>query len=68
MDGFLAVGGLLFHTATITEAGLRIVDLWNSSGALDAFMSRMLPALKEAGFPEVGPPKTTEVYYYYPQR
>lgn len=59
--------GLLFHAAVISDAGLRVTDLWDSAASLDAFMARLLPVLKEAGFPEGPTPKTTGVHYYYPR-
>ena len=57
--------GLLFHTAIISGAGLRVVDLWESSGAFEAFLERLVPVIREAGLPDPPPPKLTEVHYHY---
>jgi hypothetical protein len=55
--------GLLVHVAAIDNARLRVVDVWESAEALDAFSEILFPAVKQAGFPEPsGPPKVTQVY------
>lgn len=61
--------GLLFHSATVTDAGLRVVDLWESREKLDAFMGRMIPITKESGFPDPkAPPALTEVHHHFERR
>ncbi|MDX2650491.1 hypothetical protein ACFYYN_02020 [Streptomyces sp. NPDC001902] len=57
--------GLLSHAAVITNEGLRLVNVWQSAQALEAFMEIMLPAAKESGFPEPsGPPRIAELYNF----
>jgi hypothetical protein len=42
--------GVLLHVASITPHGLRVVDLWESAEAFDAFsQERMMPAVQNAG-------------------
>jgi hypothetical protein len=62
--------GLLFHTAIITDAGLRVIDLWESIDACNAFFTRRLqPVIKEQGFPEPSaPPKFSDVHHHYERR
>ncbi|MFV0136144.1 hypothetical protein ACLGIH_23560 [Streptomyces sp. HMX87] len=62
--------GLLYHTAIITEAGLRVIDLWESAEACHDFFTRRLgPAIEEHGYPEPsGPPKFSPVHYHYERR
>ncbi|MER5216602.1 hypothetical protein ABT063_40245 [Streptomyces sp. NPDC002838] len=61
--------GLLFHTAIITDAGLRVIDLWESTEAFDAFFSRLQPVVEEVGYPEPSaPPKFSDVHYHYERR
>ncbi|MDX3238450.1 hypothetical protein PV392_22715 [Streptomyces sp. ME03-5709C] len=57
--------GLLSHAAVITNDGLRLVNVWQSAQALEAFMEIMMPAAKESGFPEPsGPPRVSELYNF----
>ncbi|GAA1943650.1 hypothetical protein [Kitasatospora viridis] len=64
-----APDGLLFHSAIVSGEGLHVVDLWESRAKLDAFMGRMLPITKEAGFPDPkGAPKVTEVHHHFVRR
>lgn len=64
------IEGLLSHTAIITDEGLRVVDLWESAEACNAFFTQQLqPILNEQGFPEPSaPPKFSNVYYHYERR
>jgi hypothetical protein len=49
LDQNPADGGL-FHVASLTPDGLRVVDLWESAEAFDAFSAeRMVPAVQNAG-------------------
>src|SRR5262245_47602867 len=46
--------GGLFHLASLTDDGLRVVDLWESAEAFDAFSAeRMMPAVQNAGIESV---------------
>ncbi|MEA3202595.1 MAG: hypothetical protein QOI63_261 [Thermoplasmata archaeon] len=54
--------GGLFHVAGATDDGVRIVDVWESQAAFDAFLNdKLTPALEAEGMeaPEV---KTWEVH------
>jgi hypothetical protein len=45
--------GSVFHVAGPMEGGWRIVDVWDSQAALDAFMhDKLLAALQKNGVPE----------------
>lgn len=58
--------GLLFHTAIVTETGLRVIDLWESTDAFRDFFTRLQPVVKEEGYPEPSaPPKITDVHYHF---
>ncbi|MFE2425982.1 hypothetical protein ACFXJ5_04350 [Streptomyces sp. NPDC059373] len=57
--------GLLAHTAVIDEHGLRIVNVWESAEAMEAFVEVITPASEEAGFPKSeGPPTVPEAYNF----
>ena len=57
--------GLLFHSATITDAGLRVVDLWESPEAFERFFERAQPVIKEVGITGRPDMKTTEVHNHF---
>ncbi|WP_217624385.1 hypothetical protein [Streptomyces sp. TRM64462] len=59
--------GLLSHTAIITDAGLRVIDVWESTEACDAFFTqRLQPALEEHGYHEPSAaPTFSNVHYHY---
>ena len=61
------VEGLLCHSAMVTDTGLRVVDVWESPEAFQAyFVRRLEPLLKEQGFPEPStPPRFSSVHYHY---
>ncbi|MBR7830905.1 hypothetical protein KDK95_31665 [Actinospica sp. MGRD01-02] len=61
------VEGLICHTAMVTGAGLRVVDVWESPEAFQAyFTQRLEPLLKEQDFPDPSaPPSVSEVHYHY---
>lgn len=61
------VAGLVCHSAMITDTGLRVVDVWESTEAFQAyFTQRLQPVLKEQGFPEPSaPPGFSRVHYHY---
>src|SRR4051794_38441602 len=45
--------GALFHAAGEAEGGLRVMEVWESQAALDAFVrGRLGAALQQAGVPE----------------
>jgi hypothetical protein len=41
--------GLIFHSASPTEPGFLVVDVWESEGNFKAFLGRLAPAMQEAG-------------------
>ena len=50
--GTLHVGGALFHWATVTSDGVRVVDVWESREQFDRFAEeRVGPAVQQAGLP-----------------
>ncbi|MDT0611541.1 antibiotic biosynthesis monooxygenase family protein [Streptomyces lancefieldiae] len=49
------VPGLLGHLAVVTDDGVRVVDVWESREALEAYLPVILPATKAAGFPDAAP-------------
>jgi hypothetical protein len=55
------VPGLLAHIPGQGEKGFRVVDVWESQEALDAFAAKLMPILEEIGVqgrPEVYPAHT----------
>jgi hypothetical protein len=45
-------GGALFHWATVTSDGVRVVDVWDSREQFDRFAEeRVVPAAQKAGLP-----------------
>jgi hypothetical protein len=55
------VGGLLFHAAGESPSGFRVVDVWESQDACDAFGQHLRPILEEVGItdpPEMYPVET----------
>jgi hypothetical protein len=55
------VPGLLAHIPGRGEKGFRVVDVWESQEALDAFAAKLMPILEEIGVqgrPEVYPAHT----------
>ncbi|MDX6314737.1 MAG: hypothetical protein QOF84_4743 [Streptomyces sp.] len=57
--------GLLAHTAVIDEHGLRMVNVWESTEAMETFVEVITPAAEEAGFPKSeGPPTVSEAYNF----
>lgn len=57
--------GAISHFATMTDSGLRVVDVWESKEQFDAFAQDQIgPLSQQAGFP--GPPKIQffEVHNY----
>jgi hypothetical protein len=57
----------LCHSALVTDSGLRVVDVWESPEAFQAyFTQRLQPVLKELSFPELSaPPQFSTVHYHY---
>jgi hypothetical protein len=47
------VDGLLMHAAGQSEAGFRVVDVWESEGAAQRFGESLMPMLKEVGITDV---------------
>ena len=55
------VGGILFHSAGESPSGFRVVDVWESQEACDAFGQHLGPILEEVGItdpPEMYPAET----------
>ncbi|MER8184935.1 hypothetical protein [Kitasatospora sp. NPDC094015] len=50
------VPGLISHAAGPTDDGWIVVDVWESEEAFRSFAEQLMPALAEAGMPDV-PPK-----------
>lgn len=60
------VAGLLSHCAIITDAGLRVVDLWQSEESMEAFLARLVPVTRQLGLPDFpATPRVTETYHHY---
>ena len=46
------VGGALFHWATVTSDGVRVVDVWDSREQFERFSEeKIVPAVQQAGMP-----------------
>jgi hypothetical protein len=56
------VPGLLAHIPGETEKGFRVVDVWESQEAADAFGAKLMPVLKEIGVQ--GSPEMYEAHTY----
>ena len=54
--------GLILHTASRAEGGMRIIDVWESEDAYRRFeQERLMPAMGRLGWPPPAePPPTTE--------
>jgi hypothetical protein len=55
------VGGLLSHSAGESPSGFRVIDVWESQDACDAFGQHLAPILEEVGItdrPEMYPAET----------
>jgi len=51
-------GGGLYHVAAVAEDGLRVVDVWESAAAFQAFVdTRLMPVVKHVGI--TAEPKVT---------
>jgi hypothetical protein len=48
-------GGILSHLAGPTPNGWRVVDVWESPAAFEAFGTRLMPLMAELKFPQVAP-------------
>lgn len=47
------ISGLLFHTAGPIDGGWRVIDIWESEAAFEAFLhSRLQPALAKVEMPQ----------------
>jgi hypothetical protein len=58
-----AAKGVLMHAAFPTPAGFRVVDVWESEAAFQAFGAVLAPILKEIGFPDA-PPQIFPAYKF----
>jgi hypothetical protein len=55
--------GLIVHTASVTDAGMTIIDVWESQAALDRFRDeRLMPAVREVMGEPQGPPPEVRVF------
>jgi heme-degrading monooxygenase HmoA len=54
--------GLILHTASRTDSGMRIIDVWQSEDDYRRFEEgQLMPAARRLGWPEPeGPPPTQE--------
>jgi hypothetical protein len=61
------VEGLLCHNAVVTDEGLRVIDVWESPEAFQAyFTQRLQPILAEQDFPDPSsPPRFSNVHHHY---
>ena len=56
-----AVAGILSHSAGESASGFRVIDVWESQEACNAFGQQLGPILKEVGItdaPEIYPAET----------
>ncbi|MET7304229.1 hypothetical protein [Embleya sp. NPDC005575] len=64
-SGEIPAEGCLAHVAIATGDGVRVIDLWESRAAMEAFTTLLMPAAEELGFPpSTTPPQITEVHDY----
>ncbi|MGC9538804.1 hypothetical protein [Streptomyces sp. UG1] len=49
------IEGLISHVAIVSDDGLRVLDVWESREAMEAFLPVIVPATKAAGFPDAAP-------------
>ena len=47
--------GRVYHVSGPTEAGWRVVDVWESQEQFDKFGQTLMPFLEEVGFPDFEP-------------
>ncbi|MFF7245063.1 hypothetical protein ACFZBU_14320 [Embleya sp. NPDC008237] len=65
-SGEIPATGCLAHVAIATGDGVRVIDLWESQAAMEAFTARLMPVAEELGFPpSPTPPLINEVYGYW---
>jgi hypothetical protein len=55
--------GILGHIAGPSENGWRVVDVWESEEALQAFSEVLIPAMQEAGL-DPPPPQVFQVHNF----
>jgi hypothetical protein len=53
--------GLDYHVCFGSEGKLRVSEIWDSQGQLDAFGERLMPVLAEVGI-EPGEPELMEIH------
>ncbi len=58
------VEGILCHVAGPTESGWRVVDVWESEEAFQAFGEKLMPAFEAAGVDASSPPQTFPVHNF----
>lgn len=59
--GAAAPAGRLYHVCFGTENNLRVVEVWESEAALNAFGQTLMPILQEVGI-DPGQPEVAGVY------
>jgi hypothetical protein len=52
--------GMIVHTATEVDGGVRIIDVWESREAMDAFSRRIVPLIADAMGGQPPMPETYE--------
>jgi len=57
------VEGILCHIAGPYEGGWRVVDVWESEEAFQAFGEKLMPAIQEAGI-DAPPPEIYSVHNF----
>jgi hypothetical protein len=58
--------GMIIHTASRTDAGMTIVDVWESQEAMDRFRDeRLMPAIREVVGEPQGPEPQVKVLEVY---
>jgi hypothetical protein len=54
--------GLEYHVAFTSNGNLRVSEIWDSQGQLDAFGERLMPVLKDVGIELSGDPEMFEIH------
>lgn len=58
--------GCLGHVAVVDDGGVHVTDIWESSEAMEAFMTRMMPFAQELGLPTPeNPPRIATAHNYW---
>jgi hypothetical protein len=60
-EGSFPPDGLEYHIAYLSDAGLRVSEVWSTKEQLDAFGERLMPVLADVGI-DPGEPELLEVH------